>query len=260
VSHNARVPDIRVALVTGAGRRGTIGTAVVHRLAADGYDVAFTSLPAYDAQQPWGADEDGPAALVAALEAAGRRALALETDLAADGAPAQLVRTVTDSLGAPYALVLSHTYCVPTTLLDTTAESFDRHFAVNVRATFLLVQEFARRRLDAGGGGRVVALTSDHSAGNLPYGASKGALDRIVTATGIELAARGLTGNAINPGPTDTGWITDDLRPMLLERAPAGRLSTSEDAANLVSFLVSDEGGWINGQVLHSNGGWSLQP
>lgn len=104
--------------------------------------------------------------------------------------------------------------------------------------------------------GRIVALTSDHTAHNLPYGASKGALDRIVVAAAVELAGRGIRANVINPGPIDTGWMDPQIREAGIAQTPAGRLGTPSDTADLVRFLMSDAGGWINGQVLYSNGGF----
>jgi 3-oxoacyl-[acyl-carrier protein] reductase len=104
--------------------------------------------------------------------------------------------------------------------------------------------------------GRIVALTSDHTVHNTPYGASKGALDRIVVAAATELADLGVRANVINPGPVDTGWMTDEIRAMALADTPAGRPGTAEDTADLVRFLLSDHGSWINGQVLYSNGGF----
>jgi len=101
-----------------------------------------------------------------------------------------------------------------------------------------------------------VALTSDHVAHNLPYGASKGALDRIVVAAAVELASRGIRANVINPGPVDTGWMTPQIRDSGVAQTPAGRLGTPADTADLVRFLMSEAGGWITGQVLYSNGGY----
>jgi len=155
---------------------------------------------------------------------------------------------------------MSHCESVDSSILSTTVESWDRHFHVNARAAWLLIKAFAEH-LPAGqasaAGGRIVALTSDHAAHNLPYGASKGALDRIVIAAAVELADRGIRANVINPGPVDTGWMTAEIRQMALSRTPAGRLATPADTADLVRFLMSDAGGWITGQLLHSNGGFS---
>jgi len=106
------------------------------------------------------------------------------------------------------------------------------------------------------GAGRIVAMTSDHTVNNLPYGASKGALDRITLAAAHEFAHLGITANVINPGPTDTGWMSEEIRSQVLAQTPLHRIGTAHDAANLVSFLCSPHGGWINGQLLHSNGGF----
>ena len=129
------------------------------------------------------------------------------------------------------------------------------HFAVNARASWLLVREFGRRFRAPNNRGRIIALTSDHVAGNLPYGASKSALDRIVLAAAEEFRDLGITANVINPGPTDTGWMTDQQIAEFTRQTPGGRPGLPDDCANLVRFLCSEEGGWINGQLLHSNGG-----
>jgi 3-oxoacyl-[acyl-carrier protein] reductase len=105
------------------------------------------------------------------------------------------------------ALVMCHCESVDSGLLDTNLESFDRHFAVNARASWLLIREFGRRFRGPHGTGRIISLTSDATVGNLPYGASKAALDRITLAAARELEHLGVTANAINPGPVDTGWM-----------------------------------------------------
>ncbi|MEU4547238.1 SDR family oxidoreductase [Nonomuraea dietziae] len=159
--------------------------------------------------------------------------------------------------GWDIALVMCHCESVDSGLLDTTVESFDRHFAVNARATWLLIREYGTRFSLAHGSGRIISLTSDHTVGNLPYGASKGALDRITLAAARELAHLGVTANVINPGPVDTGWMSDELRAACVSRTPLGRLGTPQDTAHLVDFLCSPEGQWINGQLLMSNGGFA---
>jgi 3-oxoacyl-[acyl-carrier protein] reductase len=153
--------------------------------------------------------------------------------------------------------VLSHAHDVETGILDTTAESFDKHVAVNARASLLLIAAFARQV--PGDGGAIVALTSDHTTGNLPYGASKGALDRIVISAARELGPRGVSANVLNPGPIDTGWMDDDLRDALAAQQPLGRLGTPADIAGVVSFLISPEGRWVSGQLLHADGAFSAR-
>jgi 3-oxoacyl-[acyl-carrier protein] reductase len=142
--------------------------------------------------------------------------------------------------------------------LTTTVDSWERHFAVNARASWLLIKAFAERipnQQTTEVTGRIIALTSDHTAHNLPYGASKGALDRLVTAAAVELGPRGVRANVINPGPIDTGWMTPEIRELGTRQTPVGRLGTPNDTADLVRFLMSERGGWITGQVLLSNGG-----
>lgn len=247
----------RVALVTGVGRRAGIGAAIVERLAETGWDVGFAYWQAYDARMPWGRDPEAVDLLNRRMGELGVRGYAVEADLADPAAPAALFDRVAGELGPVRALVMSHCESVDSGLLDTTVESFDRHFAVNARSSWLLIREFAQRYGRPGGDGRIVALTSDHTAGNLPYGASKGALDRITIAAAKELAGRGITANVVNPGPTHTGWIDDELAGDIVRATPLGRLGTPADCANLVAFLCSPEGGWINGQLICSDGGIS---
>ncbi|GAA1843384.1 SDR family oxidoreductase [Agromyces salentinus] len=246
----------RIALVTGVGRSNGIGHAIVLELAREGWDVAFTHWRAYERRVPLGSDpERDPERLEAAVRALGRRAIAIEADLADPETPDRLIADIGHRLGTIDAIVLSHAESVDSGILDTTLESFDRHFAVNTRAAWLLIRAFAGQ---VAGGGRVVALTSDHTVGNLPYGASKGALDRIVVAAARELAPLGITANLINPGPVDTGWMDDATREALTAHQPSGRLGTPEDAARLVRFLLSEDGRWVSGQLIMSDGGFSV--
>ncbi|WP_328322518.1 SDR family oxidoreductase [Kribbella sp. NBC_00382] len=245
-----------VALVTGVGRRAGIGAGLAERLAATGWDIAFTFLGRYDDDKPWGPDVEARAEITALLEKEGARVFSVEADFEDVAAPAEVFRATNETLGSVQALVMSHCESVDSTIRDTTIESFDRHFAVNTRASWLLIKAFADQYSAPFGDGRIVALTSDHTAGNLPYGASKGALDRIVLAAAAELADLGTTANAINPGPINTGWMTPELVDRFATENPLKRPGHPRDTANLVAFLCSPEGGWINAQLLHSNGGW----
>lgn len=244
-----------VALVTGVGRTAGIGAGIARTLALDGWDLALSYWTPADEAIFGTAAAHGLDAVIAELEASGARVLAVPADLERTDAAASVVAEAREALGPLDALVLSHAWDVDSGLLDTTVEQFDRHFAINTRASWLLIAEFARQ---AHGGGAIVALTSDHTAGNLPYGASKGALDRIVIAAAKELAPLGISANALNPGPIDTGWMTDDVRRGLTAMQPGGRLGTPADTANLVAFLVSERGRWVTGQLLTSDGGFSI--
>ena len=139
------------------------------------------------------------------------------------------------------------------------AQTLDAHYAVNLRATALLCAGFARRH--AGGpGGRIVNLTSGQSlgpmTGELAYAATKGAVEALTVTLAAEVGHRGITVNAVNPGPTDTGWMTEELERELAPKFALGRLGEPEDAARLVAFLASEEAAWITGQVIHSEGGF----
>jgi 3-oxoacyl-[acyl-carrier protein] reductase len=230
-----------LALVTGVGRAAGIGGAVASALAADGWTVATTGWRAYDDKMPWGADPQPMASF--------------EADFADPVVPAQVLARVNAELGPVTALVMCHCESVDSSIADTTVESFDRHFAVNARAPWLLIKAFAEQFSGPSGSGRIVAITSDAVVNNMPYGASKGALDRIVLAAAEELADLGLTANVVNPGPVDNGWMNDELRVLLQARNLQPRLGRSVDCANLVRFLCSPEGQWINRQLLYSDGG-----
>jgi 3-oxoacyl-[acyl-carrier protein] reductase len=244
----------RTALITGVGRRRGIGAGIAAELAADGWDLVLSFWHPYDDRLGLEWRPDDPDLLAAELRSLGRRIELIPADLEEPAAADALVHRAAEHLGPIDAMVMSHCESVSSGILDTSVESFDRHYAVNVRAVWLLIAAFARQLPSSGGA--VIALTSDHSVGNLPYGATKGALDRLVLASAHELSDRGLRANVINPGPVDTGWMDDQTRASGIAMQPTGRLGTPADVANLVRFLLSYQGQWINGQLLYSNGGY----
>lgn len=122
----------------------------------------------------------------------------------------------------------------------------------------LICAEFARR-FRKRNGGRIINLTSGQYVspmpGELAYAATKGAVEAFTKSLASELAPRGITVNAVDPGPTDTGWMSLELKRELQKAAPFARAGLPEDAARLVRFLASQESQWITGQVIHSRGG-----
>ena len=248
----------RTAVLTGLGRRRGIAAALAVGLAQDGWNLVLPILPSYDERLGIGG---GAAEIIEAADTArgsGVQVVTIEADLADPDAPSAIFEAA-DALGQPEALVLAHSESVDSSILTTTVESWDRHFAVNARAAWLLIKALGERlpaEPTSEAVARVIALTSDHTAHNLPYGASKGALDRLVVAAAIELGDRGLRANVINPGPIDTGWMDDDIRAATIAQTPAGRIGTPRNTTDLVRFLLSDAGGWITGQLLHSSGGF----
>lgn len=249
----------KVALVTGAGRRRGIGAAICAVLAESGFDVGFTYWHGYDRQMPWGEDTGIPGDLVAEIEGHGVRALAIEADLARPERPREVMDETVETLGPVRVLVNNAAHSTQGGIDELTAVMLDEHYAVNVRGMALLTQAFVRQ-WRGGDGGRVINLTSGQSQGPMPeelaYAASKGAVEALTTSLSPALMARGITINAVNPGPTDTGWMDEDLKRELTPKFPGGRIGQAIDAARLVGFLASAEAGWITGQVIHSEGGF----
>jgi 3-oxoacyl-[acyl-carrier protein] reductase len=249
----------RIAIVTGAGRRRGIGAAICRALAAAGSDICFTHWQQYDDTMPWGADWDGPQLLRDELLGLGVRCEAIALDLSDPAAAARLLDEVARRLGPPSILVNNATHSTNDGYERLDAATLDAHYAVNMRGTFLLSVEFAQH-WPGGDGGRIINLTSGQSLGPMPdelaYAATKGAIEAFTVSLAAGVASRGITVNAVNPGPTDTGWMTEALRHRLLDRFPRGRIGQPEDAARLVAFLASDAARWITGQVLHSEGGF----
>ena len=248
----------RGALVTGVSRRAGIGYAVVRRLRALGADVFVQGFVPHDAGQPWGADPAGVAALADELGANGH----VECDFADPTAPADCVSAAAAAVGHVDVLVANHAMSCDQDLEQLEAGAIDATLAVNVRATLLLVRAFAAHHDDGRPGGRVILFTSgqhlEPMARELPYAASKGALHGITASLAAHLAPRGILVNALNPGPTDTGWATPELTRHELRRLPLGRWGGPDDAARLVGWLATDEAAWVTGQVLTSDGGFSL--
>ena len=247
----------RGALVTGVSRRAGIGHAVARRLRLLGADVFVQGFAPHDAAQPWGADDDGVAALAGELGAGH-----VECDFADPAAPAACMEAAAGALGHVDVLIANHAMSCDQDLAALDAAAIDATLAVNVRATLLLVQAYARLHDDARPGGRVVLFTSgqhlEPMTRELPYAASKGALHGITASLAAELAPRRVLVNALNPGPTDTGWATPELLEHELGRLPLGRWGEPEDAARIVGWLATDEAAWVTGQVLTSDGGFSL--
>lgn len=248
----------RTAIVTGASRRQGIGAAICRRLAQAGANIFFTHWQRYDQEMPWGSDAADPQQLQQELLELGVQAIGFNVDLSNPDAAKAVVERAIAHFGAVSILVNNAAYSVPDSLETLSAAILDATYAVNLRATALLSIEFARRF--SGEGGRIINLTSGQfqapMIGEIAYAATKGAIDALTLTLSAEVAERGITVNAVNPGPTDSGWITPVLKQELLPRFPGGRLGQPDDAARLVAFLASDEASWITGQIIHSEGGF----
>jgi 3-oxoacyl-[acyl-carrier protein] reductase len=253
----------RVVIVTGASRRIAIGAAIARRAVADGASVLLHTFSPHDAEQPWGEDIDGPAALLQELRADGGRVEHLSADLADPAAPAVVLAAAGDAFGHVDALVANHARSSSQDLEHLTAAELDLSYAVNTRATLLLAQAFAAQHDDARRGGRVLLFTSGQYHGampaELPYIASKAALHELTRSLAVHLMPRAITVNCIDPGPNDTGYADEQLRAVVTAANPGARWSTPADTARLVGWLLSDEAEWVTGQTIASDGGWSAR-
>jgi len=188
----------------------------------------------------------------------GVRAIGLEADLADPQAPVAIFEQAQAALGHIDILINNATQDDPASIDTLEAALLDQHYAVNIRGMLLLCREFAKRH-DGREGGRIISLTSGQGLGpmpeSLPYVASKGAIEALTISLSGALSPRNITVNAVDPGATDTGWISPQLRADLLAQAPFKRLGLPDDAARLITFLASPEGRWITGQILRSRGG-----
>jgi 3-oxoacyl-[acyl-carrier protein] reductase len=250
----------RVALVTGVSRRNGIGFAIASRLASLGASIFAQSFAPFDREQSWGGERDGVDSILLELRRHGTRVEHLEADFFSALAPAEVMFAALAAFGHVDILVLNHAYySTSPAFADLTADEIDRHLAVNVRGSLLMVQEFARQH-DGRAGGRVILLTSGQHLGpmssEIAYVASKGALHQVTASLSDLLIGRGITVNTVNPGPTDTGYAAAEQHAEVARRMPLGRWGQPDDAAQLIAWLVTDDAQWVTGQVIDSEGGF----
>ncbi|MFJ7747099.1 SDR family oxidoreductase [Peribacillus sp. NPDC097295] len=248
-----------MAVITGVSRLSGIGAAICKELADSGYDIFFTYWTEYDKKMPWGIKLDEPMILKDELIKKGVRVACMELDLTTHEAPSKLFDTVSKQLGYPDILINNAAYSTNNDRSNLTAEELDKHYMVNVRATTLLSCQFAQG-FNKKTGGRIVNITSGQFQGPMPgeiaYATTKGAVDALTITLSAELATKGITVNAINPGPTDTGWMTEEIKQELKPMFPFGRIGEPSDVAKTIKYLVGDEAAWITGQIIHSEGGF----
>ena len=246
--------DPRVAIVTGAARG--IGAATALRLAQDGYAVAVVDL-----------DESACADAVAAVESAGGRALAVGIDVSSADQVEAGVQRIADELGPPVVLVNNAGIIRDNLLFKMTVEDWDAVMGVHLRGAFLM-SKACQRFMTEEKFGRIVNLSSSSAQGNrgqANYSAAKAGLQGFTKTLAIELGKFGVTSNAVAPGFIQTdmtrstaeriGVPFDDFITHSASQIPVQRVGQPEDIAATISFLCSEEAGFVSGQVIYVAGG-----
>lgn len=250
----------RIAIVTGVSRLKGIGYAICTELAKRNFDIFFTYWTNYDNKMPWKVGLNEPTQIQNEILNLGVNCEKLELDFAITNSAGILFSEVQDKLGQASVLVNNATYSTQTSIDNFSAAELDQHYEINLKATTLLTIEFIKR-FNLKQGGRIINLTSGQSLGEMSdeiaYAVTKGAIETLTKTISQKIASKGITINAVNPGPTDTGWINEKLRKIILEKSPMGRIGIPKDAARLIAFLASDEAEWVTGQIIHSEGGFA---
>lgn len=240
--------DGKVAVVTGASKG--IGAAIAKSLAAEGASVIVN----------YASSKSGADAVVAAITAAGGKALAVMGDVSKAADAHTLIASAIDEYGRLDILVNNAGVYEFSALETITEDQFHRLFNINVLGLLLVTQAAAKH---LGEGGSIINIGSNITSLKMPassvYAASKGAVEIITGVLANELGEKKIRVNSINPGPTETEGTafmagTDMIR-SLIAQTPLGRLGRSDDIASVAVFLASEEAGWVTGSIILASGG-----
>lgn len=238
----------RVAIITGSSRG--IGAATARRLALDGYAVTINYLT----------NKDMASRIVQEIKAVGGRAIFLQADVADPKAVRALFDATREAFGGVDVVVSNAGIMNTNPFADMGDDAFDRMIATNIKGSFNVFREAARCTRD---GGRIISLSSSiiqmKPAGAGAYAATKAAQEMYAGVLAKELSGRRISVNAIAPGAVDTDLLRSKGTAEQLQGAaamtPYGRLGKPEDIANTIAILCSENGEWINGQLIYANGG-----
>lgn len=238
----------KVAIVTGASRG--IGRATAKRLGQAGASVVVNYAGSADKAQE----------VVAAIKATGGKAVAVQADISQITDIRRLFDETLAHFGRLDILVNNAGTSLAKQLIETTEEEFDKLFALNAKGVFFTMQEAAKQIAD---GGRIVSLTTGGTATGAPgftaYSGSKAAIEGFSMSLAKELGTRGITVNTVMPGATDTEMFSQvappEMKQMIEQMSPLGRIGQPEDVADVIAFVVSDEAGWLTGQCIRATGG-----
>jgi 3-oxoacyl-[acyl-carrier protein] reductase len=238
----------KVAIVTGASRG--IGAAVAARLASDGFATVVN----------FAGNRDAAREVLDTIEGSGGRGILFQADVSDPAAVGAMFETAQSSLGGVDVVVNNAGIMKLAPVADSDDAMFDSHVAINLKGTFNVLREAAKR---VRSGGRIINLSSSvvglYFPGYAIYAATKAGIEAMTRVLVKELRGRNVTVNAIAPGPTGTALFLDGKPQSVIDEltrlAPLERLGRPEDIANAIAFLAGPDGAWVNGQVLRVNGG-----
>ncbi len=270
----------KVAIVTGANREIGIGAATAKDLAKQGAKVliSYLRMKEEDFKHHESLYREGQASTankaIQEIRAFGGIAEEYEADLSVVKSIPELFDQAEKLLGPVEILVNNAAYCNPDTFIPGTGfieektglttntinvTVCEKHFAVNTRATSLMIEEFAKRHVARKANwGRIINVSTDWAEcfpTSISYGASKAAMESYSRSAAVELGKYGITVNIVAPGPIQTGWMSKEVEEIQAKNCPLGRIGQPEDVADVIAFLASEQARWITGQRLFVGGG-----
>lgn len=236
----------KAAIITGAS--SGIGRGIAERLAQEGAAVIVN----------YGKSADKAQSVVRTIEAKGGKAVAVQADISKVADIRRLFQDALRHFGRIDIVIANAGMFNQKLFMETTEEEYDSMFALNTKGTFFTLQEAGRHLQN---GGRIIFISTGATAMSFPgaavYKGSKAAGEQFVATLAKELGTRQITVNTVSPGFTETDMLPKDdaFRKTGMEMSPLGRLGQPRDIANVVRFLVSEEGGWITGHNIQAGGG-----
>lgn len=262
----------RVAVITGANNPQGIGATTALAFAREGARVVLTykrvprdfdesKAKRNGADRYYKANAGDASEVEAKLNELNADYLVLEKDISDEDQVKEIFKAAIERFGRVDILVNNAATDDETgndTIETITQEVIDDTFAVNVRGSLLMTREFVRHHKDYG---RIINLSTDSAqvfAGQITYGASKATLEALTRSIAMEVGKHGITVNSVAPGPTQTGWIDEELEKAVLPLIPMGKLIQPEDIANMILFLASEQARFVTGQVIKVSGAHAL--